>query len=78
MMAAISKAKKSTSIIHLLFEGKGQSTKVKTKNRCANTMQNKITDETILILQKELRAHTCLVALESKYLLKLILGAITI
>jgi hypothetical protein len=25
-----------------------------------------------------LRAHTCLVALESKYLLKLILGAITI
>jgi hypothetical protein len=52
MMAAISKAKKSSSIIHLLFEGKGQSTKVKSKNRCANTMQNKITDETILILQK--------------------------
>jgi hypothetical protein len=36
MVAAISKAKKSSSPIHLPFEGKGQSTKVKTKNRCAN------------------------------------------
>jgi len=42
IVAAISKAKKSSSTIHLSFEGKGQSTKVKTKNRCANTMQNNI------------------------------------
>jgi hypothetical protein len=52
MVAAISKAKKSSSTIHLLFESKRQSTKLKTKNRCANTMQNKITSETILILLK--------------------------
>jgi hypothetical protein len=52
MVATISKTKKSNSTIHLLFEGKGQNTKVKTKNRCANTMQNKITGETILIVLK--------------------------
>jgi hypothetical protein len=52
MVTAISKAKKSSSTIHLPFESKGQSTKVNTKNRCANTMQNKITGETILILLK--------------------------
>jgi hypothetical protein len=52
MVATISKTKKSSSTIHLLFEGKGQNTKVKTKNRCANTMQNKITGETILIVLK--------------------------
>jgi hypothetical protein len=53
MVAAISKAKKSSFTIHLRFEGKGQSIKVKTKRRCANnTMQNKIIGETILILLK--------------------------
>jgi hypothetical protein len=53
MVTAKSKAKKSSFTIHLRFEGKGQSTKMKTKNRCANnTMQNKITNETILILLK--------------------------